>query len=126
MFDEKLVATANALVGHCRAGTERQGLEELYAPTAVSIEAAEMNPEMGRITEGRDAISAKHDWWDDSTEVHSFTADGPYLHEADRFGVIFEADVTMKASGERWQMKEIGIYTVADGKIVREEFYFTT
>ncbi len=31
-------------------------------------------------------------------------------------------DVTDKASGKRAKKSELGIYTVKDGKIVREEF----
>lgn len=124
MFDETLKTVAEKLIAGCREGREREGLRTLYADDAVSIEATAMNPEMGRVTEGRAGIQAKHDWWDANTEVHSFTADGPYLHGADRFGVIFEADVTMTNSGERWQMKELGIYTVKDGKIVKEEFFW--
>ena len=125
MFNETLVATAKALVDHCRTGTEAEGLATLYAEDAVSIEAAKMEQGgMGPVFEGRDAIKAKHEWWDGNTQVHSLSVDGPYMHGIDRFGVIFEIDVTMTESGQRWQMKELGIYTVADGKIVREGFYF--
>ena len=126
MFDETLKTVAEALVAGCREGREREGLETLYAEDAISIEAADTNPQMGRIARGRAAIQAKHDWWDSSTQVHSFSADGPYLHGDDRFGVIFEADITMTGTGERWQMKELAVYTVVNGKITREEFYFAT
>jgi hypothetical protein len=34
----------------------------------------------------------------------------------------FDVDVTDKASGKRAKVSELGIYTVKDGKIVREEF----
>jgi hypothetical protein len=36
--------------------------------------------------------------------------------------VRFDVDVTDKNSGERFQGSEVGIYTVKDGKVVREEF----
>ncbi|MEM7059141.1 MAG: nuclear transport factor 2 family protein [Pseudomonadota bacterium] len=126
MFDEKLTAIANALVEHCRNGTEAEGLATIYAEDCVSVEAAKMEEGgMGPVFEGRDAIKAKHEWWDANTEVHEFTVDGPFMHGHDRFGVIFSIDVTMKDSGQRMPMKELGIYTVQDGKIVREEFYFS-
>ena len=58
--------------------------------------------------------------------MHSEKTEGPYLHGDDRFAVIFEFDATNKHSGQRTQMKEVGVYTVDDGgKIVREEFYYT-
>ena len=34
-------------------------------------------------------------------------------------------DAEEKASGNRHKMKELGIYTVAGGKIVKEEFFYT-
>ena len=33
-------------------------------------------------------------------------------------------DVTVKESGQRMQMDEIGLYTVRDGKIAEERFLF--
>ena len=46
------------------------------------------------------------------------------LHGEDRFAVIFEVQGKEKASGNAFDMKEVGIYHVADGKIVREEFFY--
>ena len=46
----------------------------------------------------------------------------------DRFGAIFELDITAKqgpTAGQRMQMKELAIYTVHDGKIAREEFFYS-
>ena len=54
-------------------------------------------------------------------EVHSFDVHGPFVAH-DRFVVQFDADVTNKQSKERTQLSEVGVYTVKDGKIVREEF----
>lgn len=120
-----LKTIGEALVAHCNNGTERQALDTLYAEDAVSVEA-NPNPQSGTaITEGRTGIHGKHDWWDNAMETHSTKADGPYLHGEDRFAVIFKADATDKESGQRFQMKEVGIYTVAGGKIVREEFFYT-
>jgi hypothetical protein len=36
--------------------------------------------------------------------------------------VQYDADVTDKNSKERRKLSEVGVYTVKDGKIVREEF----
>ena len=48
---------------------------------------------------------------------------GPYPHD-DRFAVRFLLDVTNKQSGERRTVDEIGLFTVAGGKITREEFFY--
>ncbi|MBC7975998.1 MAG: nuclear transport factor 2 family protein, partial [Myxococcales bacterium] len=47
----------------------------------------------------------------------------PYPN-GDRFAVRFNYDVTHKPSSKRIQMDEVALYTVKDGKIVREEFFY--
>lgn len=113
---------ARKLVQNCREGREREGLSELYDPNCESVEATDP-PEGSRITKGVEAIAGKHEWWAENFELHASEADGPYLHEPHQFAVIFTMDVTQKATGQRWNAKEIGLYTVADGKIVKEEFF---
>ena len=125
MSRETMKTTAEKLVAHCRAGTTRQGLKELYAPDAVSVEAVAMPGSGSAETRGLQGIEGKHDWWDSTMEVHSASTDGPYPHGDDRFAVIFEFDITDRASGQRNQMKEVAVYTVNPaGKIVREEFFY--
>ncbi len=114
---------ADALVEGCRTGQETANLDKLYAADATSVEAQDM-PGMEREVTGLDAIRGKHAWWENAVELHEAKADGPYLHGDDRFAVNFEIDATMKDSGERSVMKEVAIYHVADGKIVREEFFY--
>ncbi len=115
---------AEQLVAHCRNHTEAEGLRTLYAPDAVSVEAADMGG-TGRETKGVEAIQGKHDWWFSSHEVHDSAVEGPFMHGDDRFGVIFEMEVSRKDTGERMpRMKELGIYHVANGHIVREEFFY--
>ncbi|MEL7216024.1 MAG: nuclear transport factor 2 family protein [Pseudomonadota bacterium] len=113
---------AEALVAHCRNGTEREALATLYADDAVSSEAMSFD---GRSpdTAGRDGISGKHDWWDANFETHSSEVIGPFLHQDTAFTVMFKIDCTEKASGQRMPMTEIARYVVEGDKIVREEFY---
>jgi hypothetical protein len=124
MSTETLKATAEKLVANCREGREMQGLDELYDPSAVSVEAMPM-PGGSAESAGLAAIKAKHDWWNANFEVTGGKVEGPYVHGADRFAVIFSMDTRNKATGEASSMQEVAIYTVNDaGRIVREEFYY--
>ncbi len=112
---------ARNLVEHCRNHTEAEALKTLYADNAVSIEP--MAPEgMNPVSEGRDAIQGKHDWWGANFEVHSSELEGPFVN-GNNFSVIFEIDATDKNSGERWKAKEIALYETDGEKIVRESFF---
>ncbi|MDV6034766.1 MAG: nuclear transport factor 2 family protein [Phycisphaera sp. RhM] len=112
---------AEKLCEHCRNHTEAQGLHELYAENAVSVEP--MAPDgQSPVTEGRAGIEAKHDWWNRNFEVHSAELEGPFVN-GDSFSVIFDIDTTDRNTGQRWKAKEVAVYEVADGKIVRESFF---
>lgn len=115
---------AEALVEGCRSGKELENLDALYAPDAVSVEAQEAGG-MPREVAGLEAIRGKHAWWSENAEVHEARVEGPYLHGEDRFAVIFWMDVTMKPSGERSQMQEVAVYHTANGRITREEFFYS-
>ena len=97
-----------------------EALDTLYDDNIVSVEAIGMGGESPE-TRGKEGVRGKIDWWVNSMEVHSFDAKGPFVGH-DRFVVQYDADVTDKKSKERRQLSEVGVYTVKEGKIVREEF----
>jgi ketosteroid isomerase-like protein len=107
----------------CQAGKNEACLDELYAKDAVSVEAA-MPPGMDRTVKGLDALRAKSKDWGKNNVVHAAEVAGPYPND-DRFAVRFTFDVTNKPSGKRMKMDEIGLFTVENGKITREEFFYT-
>ena len=114
---------AEALVAGCRDHREAENLDRLYADNAVSVEAQDQSG-MGRTTEGLAGIKGKHEWWEANMEVTGATVTGPMLHGDDRFAVIFEVQGKEKATGTPFDMKEVAIYHVSAGKIVREEFFY--
>lgn len=113
---------AQTLVDACNAQGEADLLNTYYATDAVSVEPMDMGN--GRETHGVEAIHGKHAWWEENFEVHSLKIEGPYIHGEDRFAVTFEMDCTEKASSKRETMKEVAVYSVTDGKITREEFFY--
>ena len=118
----ELKEIAERLVTACRSGVEAEALKTLYAPDAVSVEGADQG--QGRATHGVAGIQGKHDWWASAMEVTSASVSDPMLHGEDRFAVIFDVQGLEKESGTAFDMKEVAIYHVAGGKIVREEFFY--
>jgi|SRR5947209_11159197 len=97
-----------------------EALDTLYDEDIVSVEAyagASGSPE----TRGKEGVRGKIDWWVKAMEIHSFKTNGPFVAN-DRFVVQYDADVTEKETKERRQISEVGVYTVKNGKIAREEF----
>lgn len=111
---------ANKVVELTRKQAWREAVNSLYAKDIVSVEAQGMGGESPE-KRGIEAVRGKADWWINNMEVHSFKVNGPFVAH-DRFVVEYDVDVTDKNSKQRMQMSEVGVYTVKDGKIVREEF----
>jgi hypothetical protein len=105
-----------------KEGRREECLSTLFSPDAVSREAAEF-PGRERTVKGLDALRAKSKSFLDNNEVHKSEVFGPYPND-DRFAVRFALDVTFKPNGQRRAIDEVGLFTVADGKIVREEFFY--
>ncbi|MDZ7638433.1 MAG: nuclear transport factor 2 family protein [Bryobacterales bacterium] len=113
---------ADKLVTLCRAGRFVEAVETLYSAGIVSVEAREFG-DMPRELRGVEAVKGKNLWWFDNNEVHSSSVTGPFV-SPERFAVFFTFDRTFKGTGERSQFSEVAVYTVADGKIVHEEFLY--
>src|SRR5712691_850524 len=97
-----------------------EALDTLYDKNIVSVEARTMDGSSPE-TRGFGGVRKKTDWWVNNMQVHSVKVHGPFVAH-DRFVVQYDIDVTDKSSKKRMQLSEVGVYTVKDGKIVREEF----
>jgi len=117
-------AIAEELVSFCRSGRNMDAINTLYSPDIVSVESMG-NEQMPREMKGIDAIRQKNQWWAQNNEVHSAQVDGPFVGD-DKFAVYYNFDVTSKPTGKRNAMEEMALYTVSDGKIVREQFFYRT
>jgi hypothetical protein len=111
---------AQKVVELVRKQAWHEALDTLYDKDIVSVEARASDGESPE-KRGIDEVRAKTDWWLDAMEVRSFKANGPFVAH-DRFVVQYDAEVTEKNSKKRIQLSEVGVYTVKNGKIVREEF----
>lgn len=111
------------LVELCKQGKNEEAMKTLYASNIVSVEAG-APPGQSAESSGIEAVIAKGKWWADNHEVHSASVEGPWP-QGDRFIVRFTYDVTYKPSSKRMTMDEAALFTVQDGKIVREEFFYT-
>jgi hypothetical protein len=120
-----IAAVAEELVSLCRAGRNLDAINSLYSQDIVSVESMG-NEQMPQTTKGLDAIRKKGEWWRENNEVHSARVDGPFIGEDDKFAVYYNYDITSKQRNQRATMEEMALYTVKDGKIAREQFFYKT
>jgi hypothetical protein len=121
-----LQTVAKEFVELCNQGKNFDVMRAMYAPNIVSVEAS------GSETVGKQPVIHKSELWGAANEVHSEKVRGPYFDGAHgasgrssgQFAVHFTFDVTPKSTGQRVTLEEVGIYTVKDDQITREQFYY--
>lgn len=113
---------ASKFVEMCRQGKNFDVMQTMYADDIVSVEAVKRKTGSFE-TAGKAAVIQKSAEWAGAHEIHGATVEGPFLL-SDKFAVVFEFEVTPKATGKKVKDREIAVYTVANGLIVREEFFY--
>ena len=111
------------MVELCREGKNDEAVNTLFSADIVSVEAGAPAGQ-DATTKGIAGVRGKGKWWVDNHTVHDAKAEGPWPH-GDRFIVRFTYDVTFKPDNKRFTMEEAALYTVANGKVVKEEFFYS-
>lgn len=113
---------ANRLVALCREGKYGQVVSELYSEDIISVEA-EGAPD--RIVKGLAAIKEKGEKFEDKIEkINKSIVSDPIVAE-NFFSCGMYMNVQMKGMPMAIDMDEVCVYQVKEGKIVREEFFYT-
>jgi ketosteroid isomerase-like protein len=116
MTTQEIAADLTAM---CAAGEFAQSGEKYWADDVVSVEFGGENP----VSHGKAAARAKGEWWAGAHDIHGVEVAGPWVN-GDQFTVRFTMDITAKANGQRMKLDEIGLYTLRDGKIAEERFFY--
>jgi hypothetical protein len=117
---------ANFLVEQCQNKNFCAVMERFYADNIVSVEPITLQGQTSPITEGLPAVLAMSQHWEADNEVHSCTVSQPII-TGSHFAVTMQLDVTCKSMGNaRFTMEEIAVYEVQNGKIVRQQFFYST
>jgi hypothetical protein len=115
---------ATRLVELCRQGKFEQAQKELYSNDAESIEPAKAAAGgWNTHIKGLDKIIQKGDQWQSMLDAyHGGSVTEPIIM-GNQIAVGMAMDVTMKGQ-PRVNMEEVAVYEVANGKIIKEQFFF--
>lgn len=112
---------ASALVNYCRQGDFDTCIKEIYSEDIISIEP-EGSPHKETI--GLASVIEKGKVFNSMVEAfHGIEVSDPVVAD-NFFSCSMKMDVTFKGA-TRNTMEEVCVYQVNDGKIIREEFFFT-
>lgn len=113
---------ANRLVALCREGQHEQVVKELYSPDIVSIEPEGMP---NQIVKGLAGIAEKGVHFQNMVEkINTSSVSEPLVAE-NFFSCAMYMNVRLKGMEFDIDMDEVCVYNVKDGKIVKEQFFYT-
>ena len=113
---------ATEMVALCRAGKWEECIQKFYSPDIKSIEPE--GATWGTV-QGFDAIAKKgQEWQEMVAEFHSSEISDPIVAE-NFFSITMKSKVTMKGMDQPINMDEVCVYEVKNGKVVKEQFFYT-
>ena len=104
-------------------GKHFEVMRTMYSADMVSVEGD------GRETVGKEPVIRKSEIWQGNNNIHGGKLLGPFFcgdpgASSGPFAVYLAIDFTPKAGGQRVTHEEVGLYTVKDDQITREEFFY--
>jgi hypothetical protein len=113
-----LQTVAREFVELCSQGKNFDVMRTMYSPEIVSVEADAAE------TTGQALVIQKSEVWQSNNTIHSQKVRGPYFNGRNQYAVHFTFEVTPHATGKRFTLEEIGVYSVEDDKITCEQFFY--
>lgn len=113
---------ANQWTQMCREGKNLDCVNELYAENVVSKEMPGIP--FGELVEGKKNVLNKNkEWLENVEEFHASEISEPIV-AGNHFTSKMKFDVTFKDRG-RQQMEEVCVFEVQNGKIAKEQFFYS-
>lgn len=94
-----------------------------WAEDIISFAPVEPPSEQPVLATGKAAALARLASWLENNAAGDVLIDGPFI-TGDQFALFIDMEVTRRATGTREPFSEIATYTVREGQIVEERFFY--
>ena len=107
----------------CKQGKHFEVMRTMYAPEMVSVEGD------GKEYVGKEVVIRKSEVFQGNNTIHSQDLRGGFFcgdpgASSGKFAVYTSIEFSPKAGGARVTHEEVGLYTVKNDMITREEFFY--
>lgn len=106
-----------------RLGQFEAAGETFWSPDVTSAEPAALSDDIPATVSGIAAVRAKHSARFGTARIDDLDIDGPFV-TGDQFALFLDMLITDPASGEAKPFTGIAIFTVRDGRISEERYFY--
>ena len=120
---QSLVDIANDYAALVAAGEPLVAAEKYWADDIVCFEPAQNQSSEPAAATGKATAIARLTQWLEANAMSELLIDGPFI-TGDQFALFIDMEITRRATGTREPFSEIATYTVRDGLIAEERFFY--
>jgi len=120
---QSLAEIASDYAALMAAGETLAAAEKYWASDIIALEPARSESDGPAIAKGKPAALARLTHWLETNAMSELLIDGPFI-TGDQFALFIDMEITRRATGKREPFSEIATYTVRDGQIVEERFFY--
>lgn len=114
---------ANKYAAMLAAGKALAAAQKYWADDIICFAPDEPPSDQPVLATGKAAALARLALWLDGNATNEVLIDGPFI-TGDQFALFIDMEVTCRATGARKPFCEIATYTVREGQIVEERFFY--
>ena len=94
-----------------------------WADDVTSTEPVDLPSGIAAVVSGIEAMHAKSKSWFGVSRIEDICIDGPFV-TGNQFALFLDMTIVNRVSGEGRSFDEIALYTVCDGKITEERYFY--
>lgn len=106
-----------------RHGQFQAAGEKYWADDVTSIEPMDLPGGIAAVVSGLIATQAKSESWFGGYRIEDISIDGPFV-TGDQFALFMDMVIVNRVSGEGRSFDEIALYTVRNGQITEERYFY--
>jgi SnoaL-like domain len=106
-----------------RAGRFVAAGERFWAANVISIEPSGPFGTIPNVSSGKVAATAKSRAWFAASRIDDLSIDGPFV-TGNQFALFLDMAIVDRASGAATPFTEIALYTVREGQIAEERYFY--
>ncbi len=106
------------------AGRFEEAAEKYWADDVTIMEPANLPDGTPAVVRGLRSARARLTQWLAHSAMDDLSIDGPFV-TGDQFALFIDTEIMLRETGARRSFSEIAVYTVRNGKIIEERYFYS-